>query len=181
MQLPHPTSNRALWEMTLVSSSFAMKSYESLIFADIPIFTYYTVYTIWLPPTCDSRFCPIETGPCPQHLGHGLAHNSTQQNLVRRMNEWTNLEMDHKFPRLFPGDAAVKKPTCQCKRHKRHGFDPCVGKIPLKKRMTTHSPPVLLLGKFHQQRSLVGCSPWGHKVSDTTEWLSYVMQNISTT
>ena len=33
--------------------------------------------------------------------------------------------------------------------------------------------PVFLPGEFHGQRSLVGCSPWGHKESDTTErWLS---------
>ena len=30
--------------------------------------------------------------------------------------------------------------------------------------------PAFLLGKSHGQRSLVGYSPWGHKVSDTTEW-----------
>ena len=32
--------------------------------------------------------------------------------------------------------------------------------------------PVLLPGKSHGRRSLVGCSPWGHKESDTTERLS---------
>ena len=32
--------------------------------------------------------------------------------------------------------------------------------------------PVFLPGKFHGQSSLVGCSPWGCKESDTTEWLS---------
>ena len=31
--------------------------------------------------------------------------------------------------------------------------------------------PVFLPGGFHGQRSLVGCSPWGHKESDTTEQL----------
>ena len=31
--------------------------------------------------------------------------------------------------------------------------------------------PVLLPGKFHGQRSLVGCSAWGCRESDTTEWL----------
>ena len=31
--------------------------------------------------------------------------------------------------------------------------------------------PVLLPRKFHGWRSLVGYSPWGHKESDTTEWL----------
>ena len=29
--------------------------------------------------------------------------------------------------------------------------------------------PVLLPGKFHGWRSLVGCSPWGRKELDTTE------------
>ena len=29
--------------------------------------------------------------------------------------------------------------------------------------------PVFLPGKSHGQRSLVGCSPWGRKESDTTE------------
>ena len=36
-----------------------------------------------------------------------------------------------------------------------------------------HPTPVLLPGKSHGQRSLVGCSPWGHKKSDTTEWLPF--------
>ena len=31
--------------------------------------------------------------------------------------------------------------------------------------------PVSLPGKSHGQKSLVGCSPWGHKESGTTEWL----------
>ena len=33
--------------------------------------------------------------------------------------------------------------------------------------------PVLLSGKSHWQRSLVGCSPWGLKESDTTEQLHF--------
>ena len=32
--------------------------------------------------------------------------------------------------------------------------------------------PVFLRGESHGQRSLSGCSPWGHKESDTTEGLS---------
>ena len=36
-----------------------------------------------------------------------------------------------------------------------------------------HPTPVLLPGKSHGQRSLVGCSPWGHDESDTTELLHF--------
>ena len=40
-------------------------------------------------------------------------------------------------------------------------------------RRPWHPTPVLLPGKSHGQRSLVGCSPWGHEESDTTEWLHF--------
>ena len=43
---------------------------------------------------------------------------------------------------------------------------------PLRGRQWQPSP-VLLPGKSHGQRSLVGCSPWGHKESDTTEQLHF--------
>ena len=33
--------------------------------------------------------------------------------------------------------------------------------------------PVILPGKSHGRRSLVGCSPWGHKESDTIEQLHF--------
>ena len=36
-----------------------------------------------------------------------------------------------------------------------------------------HPTPVILPGKFHGWRSLVGCSPWGQKESDTAEWLHF--------
>ena len=36
-----------------------------------------------------------------------------------------------------------------------------------------HPTPVLLPGKSHGQRSLVGYSPWGREESDTTGWLHF--------
>ena len=42
----------------------------------------------------------------------------------------------------------------------------------LEKEMATHS--VLLPGKFHGQRSLVGYGPWDHKESVTTEQLPFL-------
>ena len=40
-------------------------------------------------------------------------------------------------------------------------------------RRRWHPTPGLLPGKSHGQRSLGGCSPWGHEKSDTTEWLHF--------
>ena len=57
----------------------------------------------------------------------------------------------------------------QCRKHKRLGLDPWVGKIPWRrKRQPT---PVFLPGEFQGQKSLVGYSPWGSQESDTTQWL----------
>ena len=42
-----------------------------------------------------------------------------------------------------------------------------------RRRRQWHPTPVLLPAKSHGQRSLVGCSPWGHEESDTTERLHF--------
>ena len=43
----------------------------------------------------------------------------------------------------------------QCRRPL---LDPCIGNIPWRSELPT---PVVLLAEYHEQRSLVGCSPWG--------------------
>ena len=43
------------------------------------------------------------------------------------------------------------------------------GNVAREWRRQWHPTPVLLPGKSHGQRSLVGCSPWGCKESDTAE------------
>ena len=50
------------------------------------------------------------------------------------------------------------------------GFSPWVGKIP--GRWKWQPTPRFLPGKFHGQRSLAACSPWGRKELDMTERLS---------
>jgi len=41
------------------------------------------------------------------------------------------------------------------------------------RRRQWHPTPVLLLGKSHGWRSLLGCNPWGRYESDTTERLHF--------
>ena len=43
----------------------------------------------------------------------------------------------------------------------------------LVRRRQWHPTPVLLPGKSHARRSLVGCSPWGREESDMTERLHF--------
>ena len=40
-------------------------------------------------------------------------------------------------------------------------------------RRQWHPTPVLLPGKSHRRKSLVGCSPWGHEELDMTERLHF--------
>ena len=78
------------------------------------------------------------------------------------------------FPGTFPdfsGGTSGKEPGCQCRRHKRCGFDPRVRKIPWRREW--QPTPVLLPGKFHGWRSLVGYSPWDRKELETTEQLHW--------
>ena len=61
------------------------------------------------------------------------------------------------IPRSFPGGTSGKELVCQCKRRKRHSFDPWIGKIPW--RRASQPTPVFLPGESHGQRSLAGyCS-----------------------
>ena len=78
----------------------------------------------------------------------------------------------------FPGGASGKEPTCQCWRHKRCEFNLWVRKI--SQRRAWQPTPVFLLRESHEQRSLAGYSPQGHKESDTTEATQHAFTLLST-
>ena len=69
----------------------------------------------------------------------------------------------------FPGGSDGTSVCLQCGRP---GFDPLVRKIPWRRKW--QSTLVLLPGKSHGWRSLVGCSPWVIKESDTTDQLHFL-------
>ena len=79
----------------------------------------------------------------------------------------------------FPGGASGKESDCQCRRHKKHEFNPWVGKI-LWRRAWKLSP-VFLPGKFHGQRSLMGDSPWGSPGKHTGVGFHALLQGTSLT
>ena len=67
----------------------------------------------------------------------------------------------------FPGGASGKEPTCQCRRHKRRGFDPWVKKIPW--RRAWQPTPVFLPGESPWTEKPGRLQSMGSKESDTTE------------
>ena len=66
----------------------------------------------------------------------------------------------------FPGGSDGKQSACNVGDS---GSVP--GKIPWRRKW--EPTPVFLPGEFLGQRNLVGCSPQGHKESDTTERLTH--------
>ena len=61
----------------------------------------------------------------------------------------------------------VKNPPAMQEMQAEESLIPNVRKIPW--RRAGQPTLVSLPGESHGQRKLVGCSPWGHKESDTTE------------
>ena len=72
----------------------------------------------------------------------------------------------------YLGGASGTEPTCQCRRPKRCGFDPWVGKISW--RRARQSTPVFLPGESHGQKSLAGYSTQACKELDITEVIEYM-------
>ena len=103
------------------------------------------------PRTGHTRWC-VRVGPLP--LAHG--------GVSKGWNSWLLLLQGNE-----PGGASGKELTCQCRKHKRHGFSPWVWNIPW--RRAWQPTPVFLPGAPHRQRSLVGYCSWDHKGSNTTE------------
>ena len=61
----------------------------------------------------------------------------------------------------FPGGSVVKDSPADAGDARNLGSIPGSGDL-LEQEMGTYSS--ILAGKFHGQRNLVGCNPWGHRV-----------------
>ena len=83
---------------------------------------------------------------------------------------WTQLKRLSSSSRLFnsfPSGTSGKEPACQCRRHKRGKFNPCVGKIPW--RRAWQSTPVFLPGESPWTEVLGGLQSMGSQRS-CTQW-----------
>ena len=103
--------------------------------------------------------CDTEIVALPQ-LFAALANN--QWVWVR--HDRSNLAHKHAYLFIwgFLGGVSGEESTCQCRRHKRCGFNAWFGKILWRRKW--QPIPVFLPGKFHGQWSLVGYSPWDSKL-----------------
>ena len=88
-------------------------------------------------------------------------HFENQQGARRIWESWDDLSF-YGIPRWLSG----KEYVCQCRRQKKHGFNPWIGNVPW--RRVCPPTAVFLPGKFWAQKSLVGYSH-GATDSDMTE------------
>ena len=67
-----------------------------------------------------------------------------------------------------------KQSTCWCRRMRKCGFNPLVGKIPWRRKWQCILVflPGYSMDRGLQLQSLSHCSPWGQKELEMTEWLS---------
>ena len=88
-----------------------------------------------------------------------------------RLKPWFSNTKFHIFPTrhkiIGSGDTSGKEFICQCRRRERCWFNHWAEKIPWSRKW--QCTPVFLPGKFHGQRRLAGCSPWGLRELDMTE------------
>ena len=94
-------------------------------------------------------------------------------NIALRMYSFEECSLNNKSLGIasgLPGWHSSKESTCQCKRCRRHRFDPWVKKVTWRRKW--QPTPVFLSGESHGQRSLAGYSPQGLRELDATEQLS---------
>ena len=89
---------------------------------------------------CLLQFLHWQVDPLPLH--HLRSTEGTYFNII-------------KWVQASQVGASRKEPACQCRRHRRSGFNPWVWKIPWSRKWKP--TPIFLPGNFHGKRSLVGC------------------------
>ena len=106
------------------------------------------------------------TWPKCWSFSFSISHSNEYSRLISFRTDWFDILSVQGLPRWLSG----KESFCQCRRLKKHGFDPWVRNIPWRRKW--QPTPVFLPRKFHGQRSLEGWSTWGQIEMDMTEWLS---------
>ena len=89
------------------------------------------------------------------HIQTLSVQRHASENCRKKSKEFCVNLYEKRLPRWLGGKEFAR----QCRRPKRHGFAPWVGKIPW--RRAWQPTPVFLPGESHGQRSLAGYSRWG--------------------
>ena len=98
------------------------------------------------------------------------------------MEQLTDSKLEKKYVKAVYSHPAyliyMQSTSCETLGWRKHKLESRLpGEISItsdiQRRRQWHPTPVFLPGKSHGWRSLVGCSPWGRRESDTTERLHF--------
>ena len=111
------------------------------------------------------------TGRSNQSLLKEISPGCSLEGLMLKLKlqyfgHWCEEQTHLKRPWCWEWGWQSKESAWQCRRYKRHNFDPWVRRIPWGRNR--QSTPVFLPGKFHGQKRLASYSLWSHKESDMT-------------
>ena len=100
----------------------------------------------------DLDYCSVATD---DWKGIGVGREEGRSAGFHRLNDLIWHSVDNTG---FPWWLSGKESICQCRKLR---FDPWAGKIPWRRKW--QPTPLFCPRKSHDQRSLAGYSPWGHK------------------
>ena len=92
--------------------------------------------------------CPTLFGPGKHTSVQNSGQHTGELSRAQVLMKVAKTMKKHCLPRWLNG----KESTCQCRRHRRHEFDPWVGKVPWRRKW--QPMPVFLSGESHGPRSL---------------------------
>ena len=84
---------------------------------------------------CDSSQEKRGSHPVQGHMGKCQGQLRGEEARVKSLCSDSPRKDGWRLPKWLSG----KEAACQCRRYKRHGFDPWVGKIPWRRGMATYS------------------------------------------
>ena len=140
-------------------------------FHNLLLMTLVGCFTMW--PVVPKGFCSISafsSPPLDYHSGVSVHHSWS----THSSGTWWQAHSDSVLG--SPGSAFVFSKLCAT----RLFFFLQCPTFPFPWKRKWQPTPVFLPGKSHEQRSLVGYSPWGHKESVTTERLHFLSFFLST-
>ena len=108
------------------------------------------------------QFCPIDIQYETQlNLKFSRNEKKKQRELtcnIFYLTYYSKYYFNIYFTLGFAGSTSGKEPACQCRKRKRKGFNPWVGKMPWRRKW--QPTPVSLPGESRGQRRRESCSPW---------------------
>ena len=119
----------------------------------------------WEGPAIWMKSSHVRSNPHPQYHhhhhphGHRASRRGSGRRALTRVLAWETTFTPGSSPLGLPRRLHGKDSACQCRKGQ---FNPWVERILWRRKW--QPAPVFLPGKSHGQRSLAGCSPWGHRV-----------------